>query len=429
MDLEQSIRNTRDNLNRLLRNLYLDPGSAFPEEYAAGQPLNPTDLHRWAVGEILKIMRAPLADARRQMEEGRPLAATGTLLGFYEACHQLGEMRGAVADIFEDYETEVIRLYHLVLTEIAPSLAEALARHKLEREAVALFFERVRYYEHDPASRSFPMLYDFSVLEPFLKAIMQTPEVAAFFLDCLEEEDFQEESAAGALLHAAQLAENEPLWLEVAQEHAPERVEVARQLLVFLEESHQREAFHQAAAPLFRRHPEALAGWLLEKLDPDAAPQLYREVLKYRARQSRSIRHYRELRERLPAAELAAYVDALSRDWDPLFYATVLAEEKRLPELLKVVRFQVNSPELPKYIALLVEHYPAEGLELVRRQIDHLLPREQGADVYRRLAQSLALFRPLETPWPLKAGELAADLRKQYPLRPDLHQALAEEGL
>lgn len=263
--------------------------------------------------------------------------------------------------------------------------------------------------------------------EPLLLILSGDKDRAEQMIDLLEVNQIPRRYIPRLSTELYKITKDTKKWKEEAEGLFEEDVEVARDLLTEYSQNSYTD-FIRVARQLWQsgRYKKELAPVILESIDREQSPEFYKEVLLWLTSKERSIARYKVLREVLTPAEKEEFIQGHSRD--QLFFTKILKQEERYDEILQLVRNSMNSWNLNKIIAPILEPYPKESFKILEQKILSTLETERGRSVYQDIVGWLRLARSIKG-MNEQTNRLIHHLYNWKPALPALKDELRKAGM
>lgn len=336
----------------------------------------------------------------------------------YDACLEAG-----IQDEYEtlyDHETFLLE----TLKELQRAVIDRIQSMVIPNRQVYCFFQgllghfKKKYHDDGNYLRFF---------EPLLLCLIREKERAQYMENLIKEGDIPRHFIPRLVTEIYRVEEDRDQWIEEAERLFEQDVDVARNLLTdYIENSYDdfiRVAERLWKADLFKHE---LADLIFKNISREKSPVFYKNVLVWLTSWHKTLSWYILLRNVLSEEEKDAFIQ--EHKHNHVFYTGMLYQEKRYPEILQFVRKHVDSWHLNEMITTILEPYPEESFEILKKKALNTVETERGRSVYERIVQWLLLAQNIKN-MDERTSDLINRLYHWQPRLPALRDELKKAGL
>ncbi|RMG27319.1 MAG: hypothetical protein D6730_07430 [Bacteroidetes bacterium] len=289
------------------------------------------------------------------------------LLGVYEGL-QLCDV-SEWEDYFSDVAEETKELaFEAILQEFEQHIEQQVLPPSAASAIMATLFARWSRYEHPArsAGRGAAIRYELERFEPLLMLLVTDEATAQAARVQLEGYSLQHPGLAVLMLHIARLLNAPDLWLKTARRFAPERMEVALQLMQYYQQQEEEEPLLELAQEAYQNWPEKLLEPLFSLITYEMDPALYVQLLTEMAHKHQDLASYKELKQYPQLFDIQAFIQQ-QRAENPHYYIAIMEEEGRYEELLEYAKEDQDSAwDLIPYLRPILNVYPRYCFQLLK---------------------------------------------------------------
>jgi len=380
-----------------------------------------------AYESILVELRPYTERAVNYFKKGNLTDGLRILTGMYEGIQNLPDIDDYNYDIFGDsYEFEVFELLKDEFKRAFDVFEATVKSEQHVKEAIDLLLSRYEYYQNaEQDEENEPFIYNLKVFERVFIALIINQPTAVYLEESMTKHKLENSlSMAYVSLKLAEDYGNEKTWIEAAEKFAAFESPIAKQLLEKYKIKNEFEDFNRISELVFSKWPDKFNLYLVDNLDKEAQKDLYLKALKHYTTHSRSIQHYKILREYLRDDERIKYVDNQKGSYDLGFYINLLEIEKRFADILKTAKAQ--NAYYSDYTFLLrpiVNIYPDDCFEIIKKVCNNeMTSPNRNRNTYERMAGLLNVMLKIQS----KQNETLQYIRALYNHKPNL-PALKDE--
>lgn len=388
---------------------YIPRHSGYIEDYEAHENFADDHLEEIFIGWKKEILD--------EINNGQVLQAVCKCLGMYDAC-VVAEIPGS-DDIFEDLTGTLLEKHQETLNESIEAIGQVVRSEIQAMASVEVVL--VHYFAN------YREIMDFlQRFEPLLVCLTETGNIAEKIIKMVEATGVDESWVPLLALKIASFDKDPLIWREKAEEYMELSPDVARQLLdhYWTEDP---ECFRVVGEKLFREQPARWFDYFSELLYPKFDEAFYKEVLYYKTLRRHDIDLYNELRKYLNDGEKEKFAEEII--FNDAFKVSVLAIEKRYPEILKLARKELlHTWHFTEMITPILNIYPVEVFELIRIKCDNELRTHRKRSGYERIAGWLKLALQIQSP-EVNALPLINHYYNRKPALPALKEEMRRVGV
>jgi hypothetical protein len=419
-----SIHLTRTTINKKLGNLNLDIEDSYDSNYDGDD-----NGYDWGIAKIKEVLSPYFYTVRQALEKHDLKVSIQLLLGIYEGIHNVKDphYNDDYGPIFEDIELELLNIYETQLLEITKTLTSVILPEQEILKAQDLIFERVNYYNTNPESRQYPMVYDFRSIEPLLLTLVVSVPTAEHLLQYMKNEEvLEEEDLIFVLQEIGNYVDIGDLWLVAAEKNYLQHVKIAKELLNYYKKHDKQADFYRIARAVFEATPIEICEFLAQMLNPAEDRDFYVKVLSFASVKKQNILYYERISPLLTESEKNNFIQQIPRLSQSVFYVNVLAYEEQFDKILRFVQANKSDYQFVTLARPILQVFPKECFDLVTEKAVAILAKERGRDIYTRIAKELALM--LEVPaYTTTIKDFSKNLQAKYrnlpALKDELHLA------
>jgi hypothetical protein len=284
-------------------------------------------------------------------------------------------------DQFTDWcKIEIDELLQNVFTE---KLIAAPKTEQIICEAIDIWIERLLIaQEHDE------LAYDFRIWQTIVETLLLNNKVANYILEQFKLHDLVQPSSAKLVLMLADMLDNTPYWMEVAEQFAPQDKAIALALFDKYAYLHQKTDMLRIAKSLFSRYPTLTDEYLITHLSPTEDRSLFLQIATHLAARKEDMNGYQFLKQLWTAQEKQDFI-AQQRAKE-VFYVQLLVNEERLEDAFKYVKNRIDSFNFAGMIRPIINQFPLEIIELLTQKIDRALQLDKSRKTYSSIAEWLS---------------------------------------
>ncbi len=271
--------------------------------------------------------------------------------------------------------------------------------------------------------------YSLQEFEKIFEYIIDEPQIAKYFLDKIDENNFESEEVAEILLIIADKLQDDELFLKIGNENFKNDKNIALKLLTKYKELNNRSEFARISKILLEletsQKPYIL--YIIENTDKVNYQTIYIDALKIYILDSNSIEHYNLLREYLSNPQRLEFIKKSEKNYPSQFYIKMLNIEKNYEDILKFVQQNQNSYYLDEIILPIITIYPNEVFEIIKESSTKTI-NARGRSNYANASKLIKLLIQI----PEKIDELKDFISTLYdhkPRLPALRDELKQAGL
>ncbi|MEM7375002.1 MAG: SWIM zinc finger family protein [Bacteroidota bacterium] len=339
------------------------------------------------------------------LKAGNLQDALRILLGVYEGMYLFDEAPGDEDGYIEDFQEELRSVYIEGLDSFMTYLEAAVVATASLKDLQDLFFARWDHYEkiydyNDPQSS---IRYDLSLFTPLLLSLA-SDAVSVHYLD-LRVTTYGLAGTPGTahlLLGIAKRQGNEAKWTELAETHSETYLDIGQELLESYQASDNSEAFAKLAKRMYRVYGRKIGAYLLDNLDPEEAPLLYKQVLTDQLERTADISLYKKWRSLASEQEQEAYLQSLRANFTlTSFYIQVLEVEGRLDEILDLARKEYAKEFSTFYfdpgmvLKPILTYDPEFCFHLLADIVAQKIAKDRGRTAYKKICEWLQLMKQI----------------------------------
>jgi hypothetical protein len=216
-------------------------------------------------------------------------------------------------------------------------------------------------------------------------------------------------------------------WLNTASKYFIKNNQIAQELLEYYEEKN-RKKFIETANIVFRNSAEFFADYLYHKLSIDEDRKLYKGIMFHLAQRKQSISLFRQIRTNFGNDVAQEFIE--NAKGDSIFYINLLNEVKDYKTILQFVKDHSDSWDFQKIIIPILNIYPRECFELIKKKTDNYLKEYIGRKFYLKVANWLQLLMKInDEEIKHETGIYFQSLLQKYRMRPALKDELRKVGI
>lgn len=341
-----------------------------------------------------------------------------SLVATYDACLN--------ADIQNEYEA----MYDLnefllgILEKLQNEVIEKFESMVVPNRQAWCFFQGLfaHYNTRYPDDGNFLRFF-----EPLLLCLIREKEQATYMANLIRDREIPRHFIPRAATEIYRVTGNREKWIKEAERLFEQDVEVAGNLLTeYIETSY--DAFIRVAERLWKadQFRGELAAFILQHINRETSPVFYKEVLLWLTSRHRKVSDYSMLRNVLSKEEKEAFIQ--KHIDHHVFYIQMLQEEKRYPESLQFIQKNTDSWSFNEMVATILEIYPEESFELLKKKTLKTLETGRGRNVYKRVVEWLLLARNING-MNTQTNALIHQLYNWQPRLPALRDELKKAGI
>lgn len=343
--------------------------------------------------------------AEQFLKKGNLLDGTKVLLAMYEGHNNVYEPGFDEENAIEDYNYNCLDIFK----EQLQILLSYYKRHTQETTAVCqvldLLIERLilwrEHYDESLSEDEFMdgnVVYNLSVFEPLLLAIIDNAVTAVHLKNLLLEHDLKNKNTSKIFLRIATLDTNQEDWVTTAEKFAKDDQSIMRQLLKHYQQKGKEKDVYRIAKKAFQHFSSAMYKEILPLIEPEKDEAFYVKVLAHATKSSRDIEQYRSLKQYLNQEEKANFIGQQKQWMD--FYVAMLAEEQRYTEILTILENHPASADgwsstegrFATIATQISDQYPSEVFQILQQAVDKALKRGRGRGVYIAVTNWMAVM-------------------------------------
>lgn len=367
---------------------------------------------------VMDVLDGHKAGINTLLSRGKADLALLSLVSGYEACLR--------ADLQDEYDTLgdanffLIESMNEIQTDVIQKLNSVVFPNRQAHQFLEVFF---RHYKTDHEDDKEYLRF----FEPLLLTISGDKERAAFLNKLLDEKQVPRRYIPRVATELYKVTEDKEKWQEQAENLFKEDVSVARNLLEEYSKTSYPD-FIRIAQKLWdaNRFRPVLAHFILDGIDRNKSPEIYKEILLWVTSNARSVPKYKLLRKVLGEKEKEVFIQKHVND--QVFYTKMLEQEQRFDEILQFIKNNRDSWHLNKMLSTILEPYPKESFAILEEKILTTLETERGRSVYQTIVEWVRLARCIKG-FEEQAQQLIQRLYNWKPALPALKDELRKAGM
>lgn len=348
--------------------------------------------------------------ARILLTQGNILNAVKVMLSIYEGSINVYDLLNDELHVYEDNYNDTLKmLAEEQIEKTVPLIKKAILSDEVIEYVLDLFFSRVKFWKdkYDPKLNTdnwaeYNVVYDIKKWEAFILMFLENKKAAVFLEQKLLTNDLKNIDTSNLFLKISELKGSDSDWVKTAETFAKEDKKIMAQLLDFYFEKKQEKDFYRTAKKAFQYFPRELGEKILELIQPKIDQDFYIKVLRSNVAYREKIELYLELRKYMSIEEINLFIQAQKKNVN--FFVEMLAVEKNYEEILKIARQHAATDSIGSYkygdfekvILPVLEIYPSECFELIRRKVYKVLEEGRGNHIYEKVVVWLILMKKIK---------------------------------
>ena len=390
---------------------YIPRHSGYIEEYEA--------MEHMAEDTIDGVFEGFVSEIGSMLKTGEVPVALLKLTALYDACLQanIKDSYDALPELTDFLKHKWNELLNSVNQQLKTQVLADLWGEWYLR--VLLNHYRNRQLENDQYLTSF---------EPILLVLVNSEKLAKKAEQLLSKFHIQKKLLPRLIPKLSLLHDDWDKWAKEAEQLMVFEVEVAVDLLNhYIGKSE--DEFIRISNELWTKnlHKSQTADLYFKHLDPEKAPELYKEVVKYLIKYDQTEEYYRILQGLFTEYEKEKFLEKYK--YRGKFYAMMLHMEGRHEQLLAHMRKDKNPIAFPDMIPYLYDSHPVESLKLIKEYILYRLSdRKYRRRKYPQIVDLLLSTQKIKG-HDRKINELIRIIYNYQPFLPSLRKKMEMGGL
>ncbi len=409
--------------------------------------------------EIMNVLEPYINQSITFCKKGNLLDAIRILLGIYEGIQNLPENDNFEYEIFPDGLTSgVFDIFNREYPKIVDAVEKAIKTDEIIFQVFDLIIQRFNLFkdniaengnnatskekeddygdnydeeddyddddDYDEDDEKYEIVYDLKFFDKLLMSLIINKNTANYLHTLLHKNSLECHSTVYVLLKIAEITNNEKLFLETAEKYVELEKNIAQQLLDFYKTQNDNNNFIRISNLSLNKWPDTFSLYLINNLDKKTEEELYVKALKHYTVQSKSTKHFKELKNYLSEEERFKFVDDVGKSYYQAFYIELLEIEKRYEDLLKLAeKKSYMDNNFCDVITPIANIYPDKCFELIKTRCDAAIKsHDRNRDTYRRMAEWLSVMSMINS----KKHEAKEYIKSLYNHKPNL-PALKDE--
>lgn len=383
-------------------------------------------LYDGARGELDDLLSDYLDDEKQQLDAGNIIDAFKILLAMYEARYMFDE--SSIIDEVEIFPEGIGYEAEGILEKMFLAFKETVINMKIQPEAairiIEILFDRIAFTE-DKA------FYDMKDFKPILIPMIVNKDVALKMQSALDRYEINIPDSDEIQLQIARVLKDDEKWLTIAKKYYQNNPTVAEQLLHHYEKTNNDSEYLRIAGFAFQKWPDTFDEVIYNYLYPRLKSDFLAEVLIHLTLRKERIDLFRKLKDDYGQPEVDKLLAKAGKQHSKdRFYVKILTELQDFPAILSYLKENIRYESFDFIIKPILNVYPRECFNLVKRKADRYLEKNKGRDYYQTVTYWLVLLKNItESNVRDELRKYITDLLMRYNRRPALKDEFKKAGL
>jgi hypothetical protein len=306
-------------------------------------------------------------------------------------------------------------------------IKEYLENNKTSAEVnlrlIEIFTDRIKLSFKD-------LIYNLRLFFPVILKLITNREIASFLQEKLQETGY-DSNADEIILKITKILEDDKQWERKALKYYQSNPKISQALLNYYQENQAVDKYKKVVRNIFNRFPDKFDSQIYSYLKDLEETKFLEQVLKHYLIRTGNIKLYRELKQKFGREVAQDFIREIGKKRkDTRFYVRLLEEEKRFEEILKILKDQIDYPNLDYLIKPIINVYPEQCLSLLKKKVSKFLVNNTGRKNYRESIHWLHLMNSVKkTRYKKEVEEYIRSLLDKYTRRPAFHDEMEKAGL
>ena len=416
------IEKTAEKLNKKLAKLSDTDTNDYYESSEANYDDEGDGIIEWFEQKVENVFLPFKIELKLKILNGELAAATDMLVGMYEGCLSL-EFEGDLCDFYDegDYEGVALGFLENVISEVKEQLKTTIFNENAVKQSASLLLNRWSNRKDEAEVMGF--------FEDYFIGISNKKETAQWLLGELKQKKLTPQ-LINLTLHIADVMGDDALWINAAEQVAPEKQAIMQLLLDRYFETNRMLEFHRTANVFLKKYADGGAiNYLKPKVSVAYDKALYIQVHLQSAAKSSSLDDYLKARPLLSDAAIRDFMKKCQKESQNL-YVAILHENGDFEGILTFIKnnqtassnyyssyaygFNVNGA-----LEMIVSHYPQEVFDIVKnrvtRAVDSMKMSRSG---YTDALENLNPLKTMPKTHSHLVRNLVSALQTKFPGRP-----------
>jgi len=382
-------------------------------------------LYSGAREELEEMMDIYLDDSMAKLERGNIIDAFKIMLACYEAICMFDDTKiNDEMEILDSIVNECFDHWEKTFDTYEKKLSKIDIQPDAAFRMIDIFFDRTEQTESED-------FYSIEMFQPVFLQLITNKEVAEKCLTALKKYGYDDEDSDEIQLKIASFLGNEKKWEAMANKYHADNPNIARQLLDYYKKKNTTEKYLKIAKTAFREWPNEFDEEIYSYLKSKPKSDFQADVLIHYTIRTESIDLFKELKNQFGDEKIIKLVNGLKSSYaKDSFYISVLTELQDYKTILAYLEEHINSPYIDFMVKPIVNIYPQQCFELIKKKTENFLEENIGRKYYQTTVGWLRLLMDIrDDSVKSMVNNFISALQEKYYNRPALKDEMRKAGL